>query len=912
MNNTYKNTLNLGSTTFEMRGNLKNKEPLLEKKWTDEEIYRLRLQKNQNKPLFILHDGPPYANGDLHIGHALNKTLKDFVVRWKNASGYQAPYVMGWDTHGLPIEIAVTKTGVDRKKLAPKSFRHLTRTYALNQVKNQAKQFRRLGIFSDYDLRYLTLDPEYELNELKLFAKMFDKGLIYRDLKPIYWSPSSETALAESEIIYQNVKSPSVYVAFNLVQPKRFSRPTSLIIWTTTPWTLAANQLVAVAPELEYIVVRPEHSTQDFIVAKNRLQTVAPLLGWDKYHIVETIKGQDLINLKYNHPLYPNQTSHVVGGDHVTDAEGTGIVHIAGGFGEDDYLLVKKHGLKPFAPIDNQGKFTKEVKDKLLEGQFYLDANRLIGERLEKTGQLLKLKFITHSYPHDWRTKEPVIYRVTPQWFINLKTMKKPILKQVNTVDTFPHWAKHRLHQVLDSRNDWTISRQRLWGVPIIGFYDQNHQLVLNSEILDFAIKKIETLGTDAWFSEPANTFLPKQYHHQNLTKETDTLDVWFDSGSSSLALEKRFPNWKRPYDLYLEGNDQYRGWFNSSMINSVIYDQKSPYKTLISHGMTTDQKGRKMSKSLGNGLDPIEFANTMGADILRLWVASTDYQADQKIGKEIINQVSESYRKIRNTLRFILANLYDFQPDKNYQKTLQEVDYYALHQLTKFKNKATEAFENYDFSAVYNAVLNYVIKDLSAFYLDFIKDILYVDLANSSRRRQVQTVLYEQLWALIDILRPILPYTMEELYQNFPWKTREKSIHLLDNRSQNFKLKPDQSDKWKAIMAFKAEVNQALEQAKIKQNITKTANAQVLFELKPEFKGLVKQLPQDLAQIFIVAHIREGRHDKDYLEQRMSWIKVEPALGDRCERCWTVHHKLVDNQLCERCARILKEKGGQ
>ncbi|PPE05458.1 isoleucine--tRNA ligase [Williamsoniiplasma lucivorax] len=907
MNNKYKDTLILGSTSFDMRAGLKDKEPTIQKFWAEHQIYQQKIKSNQDKPLFMLHDGPPYANGDLHIGHALNKSLKDFIVRWKNASGYHAPFIMGWDTHGLPIETAVTKTGVDRKSMDAASFRELCHQYALEQIQNQINQFTRLGMFTDYATNYLTLRPDYEVSELKLFAKMFNDGLIYKALKPIYWSPSSESALAESEIEYRDIKSPTIFVATKIVENAQLPQDTHLIIWTTTPWTIPANQLIAVGEQMNYAIVKPANDTRHFIVATSLVQQVAEQIGWTNVQVVSHLQGHDLINLQYEHPWYENQFSKIVAGHHVTDEAGSGIVHVAGGFGEDDYMIAKAHGLEPFAPIDNQGKFTPEVADATLEGQFYEDANKIVGMKLQANNKLLKLKFVTHSYPHDWRTKKPVIYRATLQWFVGLNKAKKQILKHVDEIQTRPKWAKERLYQVLDDRTDWTISRQRLWGVPILGFYDQKDELVLNVEILNHTIATIEKLGINAWFSEPADTFLPDAYQNKGLKKEKDILDVWFDSGSSAIALEERFPEFKRPYDIYLEGNDQYRGWFNASMINSVVYDDKAPYKTLISHGMTTDEKGGKMSKSLGNGIDPIEFSNDLGADILRLWVASTDYTDDQKIGPEIIKQVSETYRKIRNTMRFILANLADFNPATDYQKELSSVDKFALHNATIFKNQAAQAYDHYQFNSVYNLTINYVTRDLSSFYLDFIKDILYVEGKNSLRRRQVQTVLFEQLWVLIDILRPILVHTIEEVYQALPWIKTAASVHLLDNKKLDQSQTDDFIEMWTKILDLKTDINKALEEAKNNQVVSKSFEALVELELKDDLKTILNFISiEELAQVLIVSKIVLTPKTNDFVEHKHAWIKIQARKGEKCQRCWAIFETLKDAEICQRCFDVV------
>ncbi|AUF83478.1 isoleucine--tRNA ligase [Mesoplasma syrphidae] len=910
MANKYKDTLLIGQTSFDMRAGLKDKEPVFEKFWEENHIYQQKLALNQQKPLFMLHDGPPYANGDLHIGHALNKTLKDMIIRWKNSYGYQAPFIMGWDTHGLPIETAVTKTGVDRKTMDPVAFRKLCEKYALEQVDKQALQFKRLGMFTDYNTKYVTLDHDFEISELRLFQKMYEKGLIYKALKPIYWSPSSESALAESEIEYADIKSPTIFVACEITTGNsHVESGVNLVIWTTTPWTIPSNQLIAVGQTMNYVIVQPANESRQFIIAEQLVNSVSEAIGWESINIIKHLKGIELLGLEYAHPLYSSKKSQVVHGDHVTAEAGTGLVHTAGGFGEDDYVIVKKHGLEPFAPIDNQGKFTEEIAqyDPSLVGKFYDDTNKEIGQRLAETKNLLKLKFISHSYPHDWRTKKPVIYRCTLQWFVGLENAKAEILHNVDQITTNPKWAKQRLYQVLDDRTDWTISRQRLWGVPIIGFYNSHDELILNSEILEFAISKIAELGTNSWFELPTDVFLPEQWKNQNLRKEKDILDVWFDSGSSAIALQQRFAQYKLPYDIYLEGNDQYRGWFNASMINSTVYGGVAPYKKLVSHGMTTDEKGNKMSKSLGNGIDPINFANDLGADILRLWVASTDYTDDQKIGPEIIKQVSETYRKFRNTMRFILANLADFDSQEHYQNDLAEVDKFALHNLTEFKTKIVEAYENLQYNIVYNATINYVTKDLSAFYLDFIKDILYVEAQDSLRRRQVQTVLFEQLWVLIDTLRPILVHTVEEVYQSLSIGNKAASVHLLDVRKQEFEQSSEFVKKWASVMELRDDINKALEVARENKIINKAFEATIEVELKPQYADLAKV--ENLAQIFIVSQLNFVKKTENFVEQNLAFTNVKLRDGVKCERCWGIFDELINQEICQRCYEVVNQK---
>ncbi|AHI53999.1 isoleucyl-tRNA synthetase [Spiroplasma sabaudiense Ar-1343] len=902
----YKDTLLIQTTEFEMRAGLKDKEPGIQKKWKEQNIYNQKLKLNDKKPLFVLHDGPPYANGSIHVGHALNKTLKDFIVRWKNSSGYKSPYIMGWDTHGLPIETAIAKTGVDRKKVAPEVFRDLCRDYAIEQVENQKKGFARLGIFTDDSVVYKTLDHDFEMSQLKLFAKLVDKGLVYKDLKPIFWSPSSETALAEAEIEYKDVKSPSMYIAAKITDTKAWNLENDFaVVWTTTPWTIPANQLIAAGPEIEYVLIKPEQDNRRFIIAKNLLDSVSEVVGWENCKVIKTFLGTDLQETKYAHPLYETKISKIVLGEHVTSDSGTGLVHTAGGFGEDDFQLVKSQKMQAFAPINNSGHFDVTIEDKDLEGVFYADANKIVGTRLTENNNLLKMKWITHSYPHDWRTKQPVIWRATAQWFVGLEKVIPQIVEQIKNVKTKPEWSQNRLKSLIEDRKEWTISRQRLWGVPIIGFYNAKQELVINSEIVNFVINILEKEGVNVWFSKPADYFLPKAYQKQNFTKETDILDVWFDSGCSNLALENRFKELKRPFDVYLEGNDQYRGWFNSSIINSVIWDGQAPYKQLITHGMTNDESGKKMSKSIGNTVDPLEIANDLGADILRLWVASTDYTDDQRIGSEILKQVGESYRKIRNTIRFILANLGDFDYQKNYQKNLEEVDLFSLHNLSEFKQKISQAYESYQFNTVYQLLNNYVNNELSAFYLDFIKDILYVEATDNLRRRQVQTVLWEQLWVLIDTIRPILAHTSEEIYQSLPAANKLASVHLLDLRSQNFIAPAKLVEKWNKLLIFRNEVNKALEIARDNKIIKKSFEAEIKIELTKEFTEI--KTITDLSQILIVSEVSFESVGEPTYQGTIGKVTVSLNSGSKCERCWGIFKTLKTADLCPRCHSVIQ-----
>lgn len=899
----YKDTLNIGVTSFEMKANLITKEKRFQDFWFENKIYDQALEMNNGNESFVLHDGPPYANGNIHVGHALNKILKDFIVRWRNSLGYYSPLICGWDTHGLPIEVAVTKSGVDRKKTPKAEFRNICKKYALDQISNQISQFSRLGVFTNYEKKYVTLNHNYEMSQIGLFIKMVEKGLVYHDLKPIYWSPTSETALAEAEIEYQDVSSPTIFVSCEINDTK--FKNTSLVIWTTTPWTIPSNQLIAVGQDINYVVVKPGNDERNFVIAEDLVEKVSTEIGWENIKIVSKLNSSELVGIKYKHPWFNNKEGYVVIGHHVTVEAGSGLVHIAGGFGEDDFLIVKNNGLEPFVPINDQGLFDKKINDSRLEGLFYEDANKIIGQTLDAEKKLLKLKFVKHSYPHDWRTKKPIIYRATNQWFVSLEPIKDEISKVIdNNVATKPNWSKERLKNIILDRKDWTISRQRLWGVPIIAFYDENKEPIIDIEILNYAYEILKEKGTNAWFEMQTDDFLPEKYRNRKWSKERDILDVWFDSGCSNINLEENF-NLKRPYDVYLEGNDQYRGWFNSSLIISVIYDGKAPYKTVITHGMTNDEKGRKMSKSIGNTVDPLKIADDLGADILRLWVASTDYTDDQRIGNEILKQVSESYRKIRNTIRFLLANLYDFDKTKNMQEKLEDIDLFVLSRMSDIKEKIIVLYNDFQFNNAIKNLMNFIINDLSSFYLDFIKDILYVEQKEGIRRRQVQTVLYHLLLFLIDVLRPIIPHTVEEIYMNLNDQKKVHSVHLLHLVEQKFTFEENKKQLFEKLLLFSNNLNEALEIARNEKRIKKGFEAEVNVCLKKDFEDI--QEIKDIAQILIVSKINfvDEKQKEDY---KTCSIFVKQREGFKCERCWGIFDTLINNEICERCHKVINK----
>ena len=773
----YKNTLLMPKTEFPMRGNLPKREPAMQEKWAEMNIYEKVQEHTKGRPLFVLHDGPPYANGDIHMGHALNKVLKDFIVRYKSMTGFCAPYVPGWDTHGLPIEQALTNKGVKRKEMTVAEFRKLCAEYAYEQVERQREQFKRLGVRADWDNPYITLEPAYEAQQIKVFGDMAKKGYIYKGQKPVYWSPTSESALAEAEIEYQDKKSASIYVAFPVKDGKNvLEGDEKYIIWTTTPWTLPANLGISVHPELEYAIVKV--NGEKYIIASELFETVAKTLEWENAEVVKTVKGSELEYTVAKHPFY-DRDSLVMLGDHVTTDAGTGCVHTAPGHGEDDFIVGKKYGLEVLCPVDDKGVLTEEAPG--FEGLFYDKANKPITEKLEEVGALLKLTFITHSYPHDWRTKKPIIFRATAQWFASIEAFRKELLEAVAETKWVPAWGETRLHNMVRDRSDWCISRQRAGGVPIPVFYAENGDPIITDETINHVADLFREHGSNVWFEREAKDLLPEGFTHSGspngeFRKETDIMDVWFDSGSSHQAVLEERDDLQRPADLYLEGSDQYRGWFNSSLSTAVAVTGKAPYKGVLSHGFVLDGEGRKMSKSIGNIVVPKKIMDQLGGDILRLWVSSVDYQSDVRISDDILKQVAEVYRKIRNTFRFLLGNLDDFKPSENTVAIaeLREVDRYMLVKLNDLITKVKEAYETYDFAAVYHAIHNFCTIDLSSFYLDFAKDILYIEGANHEDRRAIQTVLYDVLVALTKLVTPILPHTADEVWPYIPGVTEE------------------------------------------------------------------------------------------------------------------------------------------
>ncbi|MBU9712440.1 isoleucine--tRNA ligase [Evansella tamaricis] len=914
----YKDTLLMPKTEFPMRGNLPNREPKMQEDWNQKDIYKKVQERTSGRPLFVLHDGPPYANGDIHMGHALNKILKDFIVRYKSMSGFNAPYVPGWDTHGLPIETALTKKGkVDRKKLSVAEFRKKCEEYALEQIDNQREQFKRLGVRGDWENPYVTLTHEYEAQQIKVFGDMAKKGYIYKGKKPVYWSPSSESALAEAEIEYHDKRSPSIYVAFDVKDGKEvLDGDEKFVIWTTTPWTIPANLGIALHPELEYVTVKVKEDK--YIVAKGLLEQLEKELQWPEYEVLKTLKGAALEYTVAKHPLY-ERDSLVMLGDHVTLEAGTGCVHTAPGHGEDDYLIGQKYGLDILTPVDDKGVMTKEAP--MFEGLFYDEANKPITEKLKEAGALLHLTFMTHSYPHDWRTKKPVIFRATAQWFASIKDFREDLLREINEVKWVPKWGETRLFNMVRDRGDWCISRQRAWGVPIPIFYGEDGEPIISDETIDHVSSLFRKHGSNIWFEWETKDLLPDGFtseHSPNgtFTKEMDIMDVWFDSGSSHQSVLEERDDLQRPADLYLEGSDQYRGWFNSSLSTAVAVTGKAPYKGVLSHGFTLDGEGRKMSKSIGNVVVPDKVMKQLGADILRLWVASVDYQADVRVSDNILKQVAEVYRKIRNTFRFMLGNLHDFDPKKDAVpfEQLSELDQYMLVKLNKLVEEAKNGYEEYQFATVYNKVHNYCTIELSSFYMDIAKDTLYIQHADHPDRRGIQTVMYETLIALTKVMSPILSHTADEVWEHIPGVEVE-SVQLTDMpEAKEFnETAQELLVKWDRFMKLRDDVLKALEEARHEKGVKKSLEAQVIIYADGEDKALLEGIT-NLNKLFISskAVVSGSKGDAPSSAKGYDFLHVEVdfAEGEKCERCWVVSPSLGKNDdhpgLCDSCTDVV------
>ncbi|WP_367783189.1 isoleucine--tRNA ligase [Streptococcus pluranimalium] len=915
-----KDTLNLGKTAFPMRAGLPNKEPQWQAAWEEAAIYQKRQELNEGKPSFHLHDGPPYANGNIHVGHALNKISKDIIVRSKSMSGFSAPYVPGWDTHGLPIEQVLAKQGVKRKEMDLAEYLEMCRQYALSQVDKQRDDFKRLGVSADWENPYITLDPKFEADQIRVFGAMADKGYIYRGAKPVYWSWSSESALAEAEIEYHDIDSTSLYYANKVKDGKGvLDTDTYIVVWTTTPFTITASRGLTVGADLDYLVVKAVNDDRKFVVAEALVDTLAEKFGWESFDVLERHKGSALEYIVTAHPWDEAVDELVILGDHVTTDSGTGIVHTAPSFGEDDYNVGMKYDLEVYVTVNERG-LMNELAGPDFEGQFY---DKVVPTVLEKLGDLLLAKeVINHSYPFDWRTKKPIIWRAVPQWFASVAKFRQEILDEIDKTIFHPSWGKTRLYNMIRDRGDWVISRQRSWGVPLPIFYAEDGTAIMTKEVTDHVADLFAEHGSVIWWQREAKDLLPEGFSHPGspngeFTKETDIMDVWFDSGSSWNGVMNARENLSYPADLYLEGSDQYRGWFNSSLITSVAVNGHAPYKGVLSQGFVLDGKGEKMSKSKGNIISPNDVAKQYGAEILRLWVASVDTDNDVRVSMEILGQVSETYRKIRNTLRFLLANTHDYNPstDAVSYQNLGAVDKYMTIKFNKLVEVINKAYEAYDFMAIYKAVVNFVTVDLSAFYLDFAKDVVYIEAANSPERRRMQTVFYDILVKITKLLTPILPHTAEEIWSYLEHE-EEEFVQLSEMPvTQTFEGQEAILEEWDGFMEFRTHAQKALEEARNAKVIGKSLEAHLTVYASEEMKALLASLDSDIGLLLIVSQLTiadEADKPADAVAFEGVAFSVERAEGEVCERSRridpTTRMRSYGVMVCDASAKVIEE----
>lgn len=926
----YNKTLNLPKTEFPMRASLPQREPEILKVWEANDQYKQLMKHNEGKPMFLLHDGPPYANGDAHIGHALNKTLKDFIVRYKNMTGFQSPYVPGWDTHGLPTELAARKkAGINAQtNISDLELRKICRDTALSYVDLQRESFKRMGVIGEWDNPYITLQKEFEEEQIKVFASMASKGYIYKGLKPVYWCSDCNTALAEAEIEYADDPCHSIYVKFKVTDDMGKLAAlgadldkTYFVIWTTTTWTLPANVAICVGPNYEYSVLKA--NGEYYVMATDLAPVAMADAGVTDYETVGIIRGSELEYMKTAHPFI-DRTSLVIVGDHVTLESGTGCVHTAPGHGVDDFIVCKKYKEIPIVvPVDDKGVLTEEAGQ--FAGLTTEQANKPIAEHLEKIGALFALKKINHQYPHCWRCHKPVIFRATSQWFCSVDDFKKAAVEAAEDVQWFPEWGKDRLQSMVVERADWCISRQRKWGVPIPVVYckECGKEIIDNDLMLKIA-EIFGQEGSDAWYAHDAEYFLPEGFKcphcasTNGFEKEKDIMDVWFDSGSSHAAVCKKRDYLKTPADVYLEGADQYRGWFQSSLLTSVAGGGKAPYKQIITHGWTVDGEGRKMSKSLGNGIDPQEIIGKYGADILRLWVASADYHADIRISPEILKQISDNYRKIRNTARYCLGNLYDFDPDKDMvaNDELEELDKYALMKLDEVLKTAREGYEGYEYHTTAHALHNFCVVDMSNFYFDVLKNRLYTSAPDSKSRRAAQTVLYKVLDALTLVLTPILAFTCDEIWKAMPHdSSKNVTSPLFNDIPCADYIETDEAfiSKWDKIHEIRTDVQKALEQARTAKVIGKPLEAKVTLYADGELAQFLKSVEAQLPEIFITSAVELANGNGDFAgDVKGLSVSVAKADGEKCERCWkfssTVGECSGHPTLCKECAEVMAQ----
>ncbi len=920
----YRDTLNLPKTDFPMRANLPNREPEMLRRWDEMDINQMARENRKGAEQYILHDGPPYANGDIHMGTALNKVIKDIINKYKTMRGFDCPYVPGWDTHGLPIEHQIIKTKkIKRKEISDVEFRQMCHDYAMKYVDIQREQFKRLGVRGDWENPYLTLHPEFEGRQVKVFGTMAKKGYIYKGMRPVYWCASCETALAEAEIEYGNKISESIYVKFPLADDLGKLggiENTYCLIWTTTAWTIPANLAIAVHPELDYVLA--DAGSERYLLAEGLLEEVSSLAGSEEpWPVLKKLKGTELKGMRCKHPLY-ERDSILLTGDHVTLEQGTGCVHTAPGHGQEDFEIGQANDLPVLSPLDDRGIFTDEAGP--YSGMRYDQGGKAVTEDLEKNHALINRSDFEHQYPNCWRCKQPVLYRATEQWFASIDRFRGEALKAINKVNWTPSWGEERIYNMVAERQDWCISRQRVWGVPIPIFYCTScNTHLINENTIEAVSDLFSREGSNAWFTREAEEILPdgttcSSCGHDQFRKEKDTMDVWFDSGSSHDAVLETRPELRWPADLYLEGSDQYRGWFHSSLLTAVATRGEPPYDAVLSHGWVVDGEGKKMSKSMGNVIAPEQIIKQYGADILRLWVSSADFTSDIHLSENILKQLIEVYRKIRNTTRFLLGSCSDFDPAKNIVEfeAMEEIDRWALSRLNGLVEKVTRAYEKYEYHQFFHAIHNFCVVDMSNFYLDVIKDRLYCSTPDDPARRSAQTALMLILEQMVKLMAPILTFTSEEMWQHLPGQ-HQKSVQLSDWPVP----KPawdnqDLNKRWQSLLEVREEVTWALEQARKEKIIGGSLAASVTIWADGSTYELLSEYSAYLPVLFIVstAKLEAGRAKAP--EQATPGhrvpvnILVEAAPGHKCPRCWIITES--DEELCPRCSKVVNELAGQ
>lgn len=899
----YKDTLNMPNTDFEMRGNLAQKEPGILKNWQQDNYYQSLLKHHKGQKAFILHDGPPYANGNLHAGTAMNRTIKDFIIRSHAMSGYYTPFFPGWDTHGLPIENAIQKLGVDRKALSAAEFRRKCEEYAHEQIAQQMETEKRLGQIADYEHPYITLKKEFEARQIQSFATMALNGMIFQGLKPVYWSPYNETAVADSEIVYKDVKDATIYLKFPIADGKGvLGADDNFVIWTTTPWTIPSNMAVSVHPDLEYALVKT--NAGNLIVLAKFVDRLLEKFNLENLGILKTFTGKEIEGATYHHVVLDKECPCLLG-THVTDEDGTGVVHTAGGHGMDDYLVCMKNGMPPICTVDERGYMNAEAGS--YQGMFFEDCSKAIIHDMSEKGYLLQVENITHSYPHDDRLKKKVIFRAVKQWFCSIERVREKALDEINNhVKWHNSFGQKRMNNMIADRGDWCISRQRLWGVPIPIIYCEDNSPIMEKEVFDHIAELMNEYGSNVWFEREAKDLLPEGYTNEKspngeFRKETDIMDVWFDSGSSWNELIARGDGY--PCDLYFEGSDQYRGWFNSSLIVSTAVNGTAPYKEVLSHGYVVDSKGEKMSKSVGNVVNPMDIINQNGADVFRLWAMSSDFKEDLKLGPSNIKQVSDQYRKIRNTFRFLLGNVNgeDFNPSTDMVafEDLERVDQQVLVLLNDLIADVRKDVLEYNYLSANKHLMYFMVNILSSYYCDFTKDILYVSAKGDRRRRQVQSVYWNCADALVKLWAPFLAFTAEEIWTHFS-HLGANSVHYEEfPEVKEYAEAEILRDEIKRLLEVRALVTKANEEARNEKLIASSQEAKILLTLPKEEKELVeKNLGAAVAQWLIVSQVE--------LVEGETAVKVEKASGQKCPRCWNYDEHVDENGLCPRCHAVM------